>query len=266
MHPDLDLAAYRARLGLDGALGRDLDSLRRLHRAHVGAIPFENIDVQAGRGVRIDLASVQAKLVTRRRGGYCFEQNMLFMHVLEAIGFVVMACEARVRPPGATEVLPRTHMVLLARLGRRDWLCDVGFGGDGLLEPIPLDGTIERQIDRDVRVAEEGNQYVLQSRRAHRWEDAYAFVPEPRYPIDFEVGNWYTSTHPSSIFRDRLTVQRTLPEARHVLRQLTYTVEREGGDEAREVPRAELPALLRDVFGLDVDDEHFPGLDDAGGP
>jgi len=257
-----DLDAYLARIGESADRGlHDLASLGRLHRAHVAHIPFENIDVLAGRGIRLDLASLQQKLVTARRGGYCFEQNTLFKAALERFGFAVEACEARVRSVDTIGVLPRTHMVLVVRVESRDWLCDVGFGAEGPAEPVPLDGEPSWQIDREFRVVPEGPPRVLQWRRGGDWQDAYAFVPEPRYPVDFEVGNWYTSTHPSSVFRTRLTVQITRPDARHILRQLTYTVARpEAADEVRQIRRGDLTGFLHDVFGIDVEDQ-FEGLD-----
>jgi N-hydroxyarylamine O-acetyltransferase len=262
----LDLVAYLSRLGLRREpLGPDFPSLAALHRAHVANIPFENIDVQAGRPAFLDIPRLQDKLVARRRGGYCFEQNTLFSAALTTLGFVVKACEARVRPAGATDVLPRTHMALVVRAGHRTWLCDVGFGGDGLFEPAPLDGGGVFQVDREFRVAVEGPLLVLQWRKDGEWQDAYALAPEPRYPVDFEVANWYTSTHPASPFRTRLTVQRTTAEARHVLRNLAYTVARPGRpEEVSEVDRAALPTLLREVFGLVVADTTFPGLDASG--
>jgi N-hydroxyarylamine O-acetyltransferase len=262
MAPSFDFDAYLARIAeTPGGWSHDLASLRRLHRAHVAHIPFENIDVQAGRGIRIDLESLQRKLVAARRGGYCFEQNTLCKAALEMLGFAVDACEARVRPADTIELLARTHMVLVTRVEARDWLCDVGFGAEGLAEPVPLDGEPSWQIDREFRVVPEGPQRVLQWRRGGSWQDAYSFVAEPRYPVDFEVGNWYTSTHPSSVFRNRVTVQITRPDARHILRQLTYTIARpDAADEVRQVPRGELTAFLHEVFGLDVTDD-FPGLD-----
>lgn len=263
MSPTLDLAAYLARIGvMREVLVTDLASLARLHRAHVSSIPFENIDVQAGRPVFLDIARLQDKLVTRRRGGYCFEQNTLFRAALEALGFVVKACEARVRPPGATEVLARTHMVLVARASHRTWICDVGFGGEGLFEPAPLDGGTVFQVDRKYRIAPEGPLMVLQWNKGGDWQDAYAFAPEARYPVDFEVGNWYTSTHPASTFRNRLTAQLTTASERHVLRNLTYTISRaDGPDEVREIDRDELSGLLQRAFGLVTDDTTFPAID-----
>ena len=257
----IDLDAYLRRIGHVGPVAADLPTLERLHAAHVGAIPFENLDVQAGRRIALDLASLEAKLVSRRRGGYCFEQNTLFEHALRALGFEVMPCEARVRPPGVVDPLPRTHMVLVVSLASGKWLCDVGFGGDGLLQPVPLDGAPVEQIDRWLRVSPEGPLRVLQGGTHAGWEDLYAFLPEPRLPIDFEVGNWYTSTHPDSPFVRRLTAQRTLPDSRHILRQLTYTVHRKEGAASREIARAELPLVLADVFGLDVEDVLVPAID-----
>jgi N-hydroxyarylamine O-acetyltransferase len=261
MEATLDLDGYLARIGEPDRRQSSLDTLRRLHAAHVGAIPFENIDVQAGLGVRLDLGSLQHKLVTRRRGGYCFEQNTLFIQVLVSMGFRVSPCEARVRPPDAIATLPRTHMVLLVHLESGDWLTDVGFGAEGLLEPLSMSGSTAFQIDREFRVWTEDQLRVLQWRQKGPWIDAYAFEPHARPAVDFEVGNWWVSTHPSSIFRSRLTVQRTLPDARHVLRQLTYTVHRAGGSETREIPRPDLPGFLRDVFGLVLEDPVFPALD-----
>jgi N-hydroxyarylamine O-acetyltransferase len=256
------LPAYLARTGADAAaLAPDLPTLRRLHIAHVGAIPFENLDVQCGRGVRLDLPALVDKLVAGRRGGYCFEQNTLFAHALEAIGFTVTPCEARVRPPGSASILPRSHMVLLVTIEGRQWLADVGFGGEGLLEPLALDGAEGFQIDRTMRVARDGALCVLQSSHGADWQDCYAFVPERRYPIDFEVGNWWVSTHPGSAFRQRVTVQRTLPDARHVLRQLTYWRHSPGGIEIREIDRRDFSDVVRDVFGLDVTGIPLPALD-----
>ena len=259
------LAAYLARTGADAtALAPDLSTLRRLHIAHVGAIPFENLDVQCGRGVRLDVGSLVDKLIVGRRGGYCFEQNTLFVHALEAVGFTVTPCEARVRPPGATSILSRSHMVLLVTIEGRQWLADVGFGGEGLLEPLALEGDEGFQIDRTMRVAREGALCVLQSSHGEGWQDCYAFVPELRYPIDFEVGSWWVSTHPSSVFRQRLTIQRMLPDARHVLRQLTYWRQSPGGTEVREIDRDAFPSFVAEVFDLDVTGIPLPALDGQG--
>ena len=135
--PTFDLAAYLARIGFDGALDQTFKTLSSLHFAHVSAIPFENLDIVLGRRISLDLGDLQAKLVTSRRGGYCFEQNALFAAALESLGFTVLRLAARVRF-GSTEIRPRTHMLLEVEAEKTRWLSDVGFGAGGLLYPIEL--------------------------------------------------------------------------------------------------------------------------------
>src|SRR5436309_12586258 len=108
----VDLAGYCRRLGFAGELKPDFHTLRALHIAHVGSIPFENVDVLLDRPILLDTTSLQQKLVVDRRGGYCFEQNCFFKDVLEAIGFSVTCLGARVLY-GTTGIRPRTHMALL---------------------------------------------------------------------------------------------------------------------------------------------------------
>ncbi|HEX4845653.1 MAG TPA: arylamine N-acetyltransferase, partial [Geothrix sp.] len=135
MSVEFDLDAYFERVGFGGEPKASLDTLFALHFAHATRVPFENLDIQMGLPIRLDLPSLQDKLVRRRRGGYCFEQNTLFLAALKVIGFDVIACEARVRL-GAPDILPRTHMLLLVRMEEAFWLSDVGFGGEGLLWPV----------------------------------------------------------------------------------------------------------------------------------
>jgi N-hydroxyarylamine O-acetyltransferase len=251
MSVDLDLAAYLRRIGLSAAPAADLDGLRALHFAHATTIPFENLDIQMGLPIRLDLPSLQDKLVRRRRGGYCFEHNTLFLAVLEAAGFEAVPCEARVRL-GTQEVLPRTHMLLLVSLEATRWLCDVGFGGEGLLQPVPMDGEAHGQFQNTYRVAREGALRVLQSFHHGAWEDLYAFVPEPRYPVDFELANHYVSTHPESRFVKTLTAQLPGPEVRRILRNRAYAEIRGDEAEGRELAPEEVVSHLRQTFGIEV--------------
>jgi N-hydroxyarylamine O-acetyltransferase len=251
MSAELDLDAYlqRSRLGARPAV--DLAGLRALHFAHATTIPFENLDIQMGLPIRLDLASLQAKLVRRSRGGYCFEHNTLFLAVLKAVGFEAIPCEARVRL-GAPEVLPRTHMLLIVTLADAPWLCDVGFGGEGLLHPVPMDGESHNQFLNTYRVVEEGGLRVLRSFHHGAWEDLYAFVPEERFPIDFEMANHYTSTHPNSRFLNTLTAQLPGPGVRRILRNRAYAELRGDEVEGRELASEEVIPMLREVFGIEV--------------
>jgi N-hydroxyarylamine O-acetyltransferase len=251
---DLDLDAYLRRIGFADEPRPDLPTLRALHLAHVTSIPFENLDIQMGLPIRLDLASLQAKLVRRRRGGYCFEQNGLFLAVLRRVGFDVLSCEARVRR-GATELLPRTHMMLLVGQEGGRWLCDVGFGADGLIHPLLLDGQPHLQFHRRFRVVEEqdGERLnVLQVLQGGEWTDLYAFKAEARHPVDYEMANHFTSTYPESRFVKTLTAQLVGPEVRRILRNRAYAEIRGEAVEGRELAPEEVIPVLRETFGLDV--------------
>ena len=214
----LDLSAYLQRIEYTGEPGADEATLRALHLAHATRIPFENLDILLGRPISLELARVQTKLVQQRRGGYCFEQNTLFAAVLRELGFSVTPLAARVRPRPST-LLPRTHMCLRVRVGGQDWIADVGFGGEGLLQPVPMTGEPVRQFLWRYRLMEEApGVWVLQSERERNWNDLYAFTLEPQEDVDFEVANYYVSTHPDSRFVRALTVQLPTPERRQILR------------------------------------------------
>ena len=251
MSAELDLGAYLRRIGLEARPAANLAGLQALHFAHATTIPFENLDIQMGLPIRLDLASLQAKLVRRHRGGYCFEHNTLFLAGLKAVGFDAIPCEARVRL-GVMEVLPRTHMLLLVRLEGATWLCDVGFGGEGPLHPVLMDGEAHGQFLNIYRVSEEGGLRVLQSYHHGAWEDLYAFVPEERFPIDFEMANHYTSTHAESRFLKTLTAQLAGPGVRRILRNRAYGELRGDQAEGRELAPEELLPTLRETFGIEL--------------
>jgi N-hydroxyarylamine O-acetyltransferase len=249
--PSLDLAAYLRRVEYEGALEPTEEVLRALHLAHATHIPFENLDILLGRPIRLDLDSLQAKLVHGGRGGYCFEQNSLFAAVLEEVGFPVTRLAARVRH-GATAVLPRTHMLLLVRCEGKTWLADVGFGAEGLLHPVPFGkGEVSEQYRWSYRVVQEGDLWVLQSLHADGWTDLYAFALEPQHAVDYEMANHFTSTHPESRFRRTVTAQLATPGVRRVLRFGELVVD-DGNDVTRRTIEGpdELLAVLAESFGL----------------
>jgi N-hydroxyarylamine O-acetyltransferase len=248
----IDLRSYLSRIAYGGPLEPTLRVLQALHEAHVTHIPFENLDLMLGRPIRVDLGSIQDKLVRGKRGGYCFEQNTLFAAVLRDIGFEVDVFLARVRR-GATRVLPRTHMVLQVHVGGERWLADVGFGADGLLRPAPLDPLGEVQSLPWVHriVPEEPGLRVMQSLVDDAWMDLYAFTLEPQYEVDVEMSNHFVSTWPESRFVQTLTAQRVSKEARHVLRNRELTIDRGIDIETRHLrSRDEVLQVLDEVFGL----------------
>ena len=248
--PD-DLAAYLARIGLARPPAPTAAGLAELHLAHATHIPFENIDVLLGRPIRLDPASLHQKLVRDKRGGYCFEQNLLFASVLESLGFRVTKLAARVRYRANNKLLPRTHMLLRLDIEEEAWIADVGFGGSGPLVPLRLVAGLEQpQYLWAYRVVEEAGTWVLQARRPGGWEDFYIFSLEPQHDVDYEVASHYVSTHPDSPFTRSLAAQRATPEARYLLRSRELIIERAGGIESRTVAEGELLGVLDALFGL----------------
>ncbi|MFB7193064.1 MULTISPECIES: arylamine N-acetyltransferase [Streptomyces] len=255
---ELDLDAYLARTGFTGDVKPDLETLRALHRAHIASIPFENLEIMLGRPVDLDLAALQAKLVRQRRGGYCYEQNLLFAAVLERIGYPVKGLGARVRV-GATSIRAVTHMLTRVTVeDGQEWLCDVGFGAQGLREPIPLRAGIEiRQGPWTFGlVPEDSGVLVLRSLRPGGWEEIYAFTLEERHPVDYVVMNHYTSTHPRSAFTHRPVVQRAAVDTQRSLIDMRMSVEfPDGTRDERDVREGELMDLLAHEFGIELSDE-----------
>jgi N-hydroxyarylamine O-acetyltransferase len=193
---EIDIDAYFERIGYSGSREPTAETLHVLHLAHVTTIPFENLDILLGRPIRLDIPSLQAKLVGTKRGGYCHEQNMFFAAVLEALGFRVTRLAARVLV-GAVQLRPRTHMLLRVDIGEASWVADVGFGGEGLLKPIPLTaGCMVPQFAWTFRLLNDGNLWVLQARRDEEWHDLYQFTLEEQHPVDYELATYFTSTHP----------------------------------------------------------------------
>ncbi|GAA1460710.1 hypothetical protein GCM10009603_23410 [Nocardiopsis exhalans] len=130
---DLDLDAYLARVDLSDDLPPTLDTLTAVHRAHLATIPFENLNLLLRRPVLLDVPALTDKMVRRRRGGYCYEQNLLLAAVLDRLGFTLTAFSARVLMGGDGRPRPSTHALLRVEVDGEPWLADVGFGGGGLV-------------------------------------------------------------------------------------------------------------------------------------
>ncbi|AOP50536.1 arylamine N-acetyltransferase family protein [Streptomyces lydicus] len=251
----LDLDAYLARIGYSGDRRPTAETLRGLHAAHSASIAFENLEIVLGRPVPLDLESLQTKMVRQRRGGYCYEQNLLYAAALDRLGFALTGLCARTRM-GERRLRPATHALLAVELDGERWITDVGFGGEALLEPLPLrDGVRARQGSWTfglVREDETGT-WVLRTRHEDGWFDLYAFGTERRYPADYAVFNHYISTHPRSPFTGQTVVQRPLPDRRSTLVGREFTRTRpDWNREVREVAPEELPALLETEFGISL--------------
>lgn len=253
---DLDLSEYFARVGLTGAPRADLAGLAALQAAHAAAIPFANLDILRGLPIRLELAAIADKLVTRRGAGYCFEQNTLMAAALERLGFAVTRLIGRVRSGRPPEAPPtaRTHMILEVDVDGAAHLVDVGFGSHQPLAPIPIGDAVEvAQHAWRFALARVGETYTLRTRVPEGWSDMYTFTREPQHAIDFEVANHWTSTHPSSHFVTGLTVQRVTPEARRTVRGREFELQRADERVRRTLAsRAELAEVMAAEFGLEL--------------
>jgi len=254
-----DLDAYLARIaGGSGPLGplATIDDIASMMRAHMAAIPFENLDVLLGRGVRVDLESVTAKLVTARRGGYCFEHGTLFQAALRALGVEVTAHAARVLLVAPKAAAPRTHMFLTIVDGGTTWVLDPGFGGPGPIVPVPLVEGQEARHDHDVhRLVRRDGEWVLEGLMKGAMTALWTSSLEPQFPVDFALANHYVSTFPESPFATRLMIRALTPEGRVSAMNREVTVTHGNVSETYQLAdRAALRRLVADHFGFDLPD------------
>lgn len=253
----LDFDAYLERIGLSAS---EHPTLHDVHRAHATSIPFENLDPHRGIPVSLAQEDLERKLVHARRGGYCFEQNLLLASALEHLGLTVEPMLARVRagaPPGT--VRPRSHLVLRVADGDgRVWHADVGFGSGTLLDPIPFGpdgGAAHEQSGWSFRVIEEGPELVLQTLADGTWSDVYAFPPQPVPRVDIETSNWWASTNPQSPFVFGLIATVHRPDgSRESISDwsgpLELRVQSPGSTHLSQSPRDAIPELLAERFAL----------------
>jgi N-hydroxyarylamine O-acetyltransferase len=253
-----ELDRYFARIDYRGSREPSLPVLHALTAAHTQHIPFENLDVLLGRRMELGFDALFDKLVRRGRGGYCFEQNGLFLEVLTTLGFDVTPLSARVRLERSRDFIPaRTHLCLRVMLDGAPWLTDVGVGGASLTSAIRLEPDIEQATAHEARrIVHEEGRYFHQWRLGADWHDVYEFTGEAMPPIDREVGHWYTSTHPASHFKDRLIAARAAEHGRrYTLLNDTFKLrERDGHASQQRIESPEqLLALLDEHFGLHFD-------------
>ena len=250
-----DRAAYLDRVGITAAPSPNEAGLRALHRAQHFGIPFENLDIHLGRGIDLEPAAIFAKLVTRRRGGYCFELNGLLDMALNAFGFDSRPLLARVHledDPSA-----RTHQLSLVTLDGREWIADAGFGGGGPRQPLPLEegASFDDGVQACRLTRREPWGWLLQTRDKRAWKDSYSFELGVATAHDIRLGNWFTSTSPHTHFTRIRTVSRPTDTGRISLRDQEWTEMDGDREESRTVDPVAYMHLLADRFGIDPEAE-----------
>jgi N-hydroxyarylamine O-acetyltransferase len=249
----LDFASYSARIGWNCATAPTYETLAGILAAHMAAIPFENFDVLLGRGVALDLPSLTRKLVEQRRGGYCFEQATLLAAALEALGFELTRHTARVTLVASRRESARTHMFLLVRLGGDEFVVDPGFGALAPRVPVPLAGTHAVAGSDTHWIARDDGYRVLYHRRGDKTTECWVTTLDRDNLVDFEMGNYFTSTNPLSPFRNRVMLRALTSDGRVGVMNRDVTIWRGDCVEMRVLAdRAALRRLVAEHFGFDL--------------
>ncbi len=251
------LQDYLRRIGLEASADPSPQGLATLAHGHAHAIPFENIDAFLGRRVSLALDDVVAKLVHARRGGWCFEQNLLLGEALRALGYAVTDLAGRVLwGRGEDAITPRTHRALRVDVADRHWLVDVGFGGQTLCGALDMASVEPQQVGDDwFRLARLGDERLLSVRIRGEWLPMYRFDLQPQLPVDFEAANFQLCMDPASHFTQALVLSRAAPEGRHALRGQELAFHDRTGHTTRRTlaGSAETLGAITGVFGVQFD-------------
>ncbi len=246
--------AYLRRIGYRGPRDPALGTLRRLHVAHLRAVPFENLDIALGRLISLDPDAMFRKIVDRRRGGYCYELNGLFALLLRELGFHVDILSAGVAKLDGGYSPEFDHMALRVDL-EEPWLADVGFG-DLFLEPLRLDaGGVQEEGARSFRTDREGERHVLSMQDpGEAWKPQYRFTTNPHRIEDFEDRNQWQQTSPESHFTRNSICSRATADGRITLSGLRLIETTGSTRRERTLNEDERWAVLRDSFHIELTD------------
>jgi N-hydroxyarylamine O-acetyltransferase len=254
----MQLEPYLNRIGYHGALKADLDTLIALHRAHLQTIPYENLDIALGRTLSLDEATIYAKLVTARRGGWCYEMNGLFAWSLRELGFNVTRLASTVGRQ-SPDTKDGSHLLLLVELDR-PYLADVGFGS-GLAGPIPLEEGVYQQGFLRYRLAQQGERWVL----TNHGGQIIDFTLRARCLLDFAAYCTHLQTFPNSWFVQttvchRFTPQGILTLQGAVLRAVLREVTANGSTKQVIMSREAYQQTLSSQFGLRLPEAELTSL------
>jgi len=255
-----DRSAWLNRIGYAGPLDPTLETLDRLIFAHSHAIAYESLDIMLGRTPKLDLESLQRKMIAGGRGGYCLEQNMLFREGLRSLGYKITSLQGRVvRGMAIDAPRPAIHMLLQVELPEGPHLADVGFGNLAPTSALLLRPGVEQETPHEpMRFIDVDGELTLQARLRDAWEHIYRVIPYPRYDGEYEITNWYTGTHPDAPYQSNIIAARPgANRTRITLFNRRVTVRHATGEaERRELSdEAQFQSVLRDEFGLRMTDE-----------
>ncbi|WP_323986540.1 arylamine N-acetyltransferase family protein [Pseudomonas canadensis] len=248
---------YLQRLGYDSPPAPTLQTLQDLQLRHVCTFAFENLSSLMRLPVPIDLPSVEQNVLLEGRGGYCYELNQMFLALLQELGFDARGITGRVVMGGAPDArTARTHRLSLVTLDGVRYITDVGFGGMVPSSPLLLDTeAVQATAHEPYRLTFDGQgSYTLWAQVAEEWRGLYVFDLQVQAAIDYEIGNWYVSTHPDSVFIGQLKVARLAAGKRHTLNNAHYAIHYlDRPSEKRALASAdEVLQVLTETFGIRV--------------
>lgn len=229
----------------------DIATVAEMMRCQLFTVPFENLDVQAGKVVSLVPEEIVEKILYRKRGGYCYEVNGLFAMALQALGIPYQFVAAR--PMFYPAKRPKTHMAIVLRLDDQEWLCDLGFGSYGIRAPMRLDlldVEIKQDSDTFLLSRENGREYLLKALVDGKWANQYAFDLSPQEWIDFVPANYLNSTHPDAVFVQKLLIVLHDQAGRKILFGDTLKTVENGRVEMQTIALEDRASVLSSKFGL----------------
>lgn len=245
---------YLEQIGFKQTPKANLETLKELHRLHTLKFPFENLTPFLYQEVKLDIESVENKFLNDGRGGYCFEQNQLFLGVLRQIGFNVRPLGARVIYNQPEDLITRrSHMLLQVDIQGEKYLADVGFGGLTLTTPIKFQTDIEQSTTHELfRIGKIGEDLKMQANVAGEWKTLYRFDLQEQHPVDYDVANYYLYANPSSIFRNNLIAGLPFEKGRYALSNNQFTTHYLGKDSVKKTLStvSEVRDVLTDIFKI----------------
>jgi N-hydroxyarylamine O-acetyltransferase len=246
----IDSAGYLQRIGYSGQTEPTAETLRQLHRAHLLAVPFENLNIALKRKIVVDPEVTVRKIAEQKRGGFCYELNGAFATLLETLGFKVSLLSARVAREDGSFGRDFDHLTLRVDL-EAPWLADVGFG-DCFIEPLRLLHPGEQeQIGRIFRIGELGDGLLLEEKIGSNWKNHYRFTLQPRQMGEFADMCHFHQTSPESNFTRNSVCTRATPEGRITVTATKLVITRNGKKEERPLAdREERDRILEEQFGI----------------
>lgn len=255
-----DQQAWLDRIGYSGTREPTLATLHHLIFAHSHAIAYESLDIMLGRTPRLDIPSLQRKMIAGGRGGYCLEQNMLFREGLRSLGYTITSLQGRVvRGMAIDAPRPAIHMLLQVEMPEGPYLADVGFGNLAPTCALMLRSGMEQETPHEpMRFIDVRGELTLQAKLGDTWEHIYRVIPYPRYDGEYEITNWYTGTHPDAPYQSNIIAARPGPDrTRITMFNARVTLRHVTGEAERRLLKseAEFKSVLREEFGLRMTDE-----------